>query len=311
MHSLFREEHGTDIVIFGLDTGRIANSFSIGDLKILPKFNLEEYLEGYDEDDVGFILDYGKYAQYQPRSTSTIPFFSPMVDDICLLPFRLFKMGWLSAMRISPVTKIGGIESRCDIDLTRHLSGQIWADYSNYKINKREIPLIEEKYRQISLLPKGYLEMALRRFSMSYKYIQHSQYAGSSELDDYWVDLVIALEGMTTRRGEPVTSNMAKRTGILLGKDESERTKIEQIVRKIYKHRCDIVHGNEKDKITEGTHSNRFEEAEELRTLIRDTINACMYLLNDPTLTIYKPLGERKTITEIIDENYYRMSESN
>lgn len=305
MHNFLHEDDSTDLLIFGLDTGKIDKEFFIGDLKVIPNFDLQSYLKGYDDSDIGFIVDYAKYGQYRPKPESLSLSFSPMVDDVCLIPFRLFKVGWLSAMRIAPVIKTNGIETRCELNFTRHLFGQIWADYSSYKMRKREIGKIQGKYQQLSVLPKGYLEMALRRFSRCYKYIQHSEYAGTSELDDYWVDLVIALESITTRVGENITSNMARRTALLLGKGKAEQKKIKQKVREIYKQRCDIVHGNEKDKITEFNHQKRFEEAEDLRSLVRDTINACINLLTDPLLTAQKSFGERKTMAEIIDEKYH------
>lgn len=134
MQTLPHENRNTDVLIFGLDTGRMNREFSIGDLKVIPNFDLRTYLKDYDEGDVGFIVDYAKYGQFRPRPDSTSLSFSPMVDDVCLIPFRLFKAGWLSAMPISPVTKFGGVESRSELNITRHLFGQLWADRNSYEI---------------------------------------------------------------------------------------------------------------------------------------------------------------------------------
>jgi hypothetical protein len=304
MHNLIRKNNSTDVLIFGLDTGKLDKEFSIGDLKVIPNFDLEKYLEGYDEDTVGFIVDSAKYGQFQPKSGSKSLSFSPMVEDICLIPFRLFKPGWLSAMSIYPVVKTNGIESRCGLDITRHLSGQIWADCTSYRITSKEIGLIQKKYQQLLAMPKGYLEMALRRFSRCYKYIQHSEYAGTSELDDYWVDLVIALESITSKDEKRMTANMARRTALLLGKDKAEQKQIEVKVREIYEQRCSIVHGDEKDKIADATHEKRFMKAEELRSLIRDTINACIRLLIDPSTSLVNSSGHRKKLPDMIDESF-------
>jgi len=304
MHGIFRENRNTDVLIFGLDTGRLEKEFLIGDLVVIPKFDLERYLHGYDEGDIGFIVDYAKYGQFRPKSQSASLLFSPMVDDICLIPFRLFKEGWLSAMPISPITNINGIEWRSELNITRHLSGQIWADSSTYKISKKEIGLIQEKYQQLISVPKGYLEMALRRFSRCYKYIQHSHYAGASELDDYWVDLVIALESITSKDKESIKANMARRTALLAGKSEADREKIKAQVQGIYKQRCAIVHGDEKDEITDASHEKRFMEAEALRKLVRDTINACIELLIAHPTTLVNSSRHRKKLPNIIDETF-------
>jgi len=303
MVSNIRNVH-TDVLIFGLDTGKIEEEFIIGDLRVIPNFDLRSYLKGYAESDIDFIVESAKYGQYRPKPSSKSLSFSPMVDDVCLIPFRLFKPGWLSAMPIAPVTKTDGIETRCGLDITRHLFGQIWSDYGSYPITREEIGRIQGKYEQLLALPKGYLEMALRRFSKSYRYIQHSEYAGRSELDDYWVDLVISLESITTRMNEGITSNMARRTALLLGKGNSEQGEIRRKVREIYKQRCNIVHGNEKDIIEDATHEKRFAEADYLGSLIRDTINACIEILTDASISFISSSGDRKTLADLIDEKF-------
>jgi hypothetical protein len=303
MLDIFTRDRSTDVLIFGLDTGEVNEEFTIGDLTVIPGFDLEKYLAGYNEDDVDFIVDRAKYGKYQPKPGSQSLQFSPMIDDICLIPFRLFKMGWLSAMSVSPVVKTDGMEIRCALDITRHLSGQIWADHDSYSITAEEIGLIQQKYQQLLSMPKGYLEMALRRFSRCYKYIQHSEYAGTSELDDYWIDLVIALESITSKNGEWIKKNMARRIALLLGKDVSERRQIDTRVREIYEQRCAIVHGDEKDMIDDMTHEKRFVEAEDLRTLVRDTINTCINLLLNSSTSLVDSSGDRKKLPDIIDES--------
>lgn len=304
MHNIIRESSNTDVLIFGLDTGSLDKEFSIGDLKVIPNFNLQRYLKGYDENDIGFIVDCAKYGQFRPKPESKSIFFSPMVEDVCLIPFRLFKSGWLSAMTIAPIIKTNGIETRCELNITRGLFGQIWADSNRYTVSRKEIGLIQKKYQQLLAMPKGYLEMALRRLSRCYKYIQHSEYAGTSELDDYWVDLVIALESITSRDERSIKANMARRTALLLGKDKAEQEQIKIKVREIYEQRCSIVHGNEKDIIADATHEKRFMEAEALRSLIRDTINACIELLIDPSTSLVNSSGHRKKLPDMIDEKF-------
>ena len=306
MRNLFDPFSKKDILIFGLITQNIREPFCIGDLEIYPAFDLESYLQGYDINDINSIIDSeAKYAQYRPTSSTQFPLFSPMADDICLIPFRLFKMGWLSAMTIVPITRSGGIEIRQEFNCSRYLFGQIWADSDHYEINDTEINSIQGIYQRLKTLPKGYLELSLRRFSRCYRYNQHSQYAGTSELDDYWVDLVIALESMTSKENEShIKENMARRISLLLAKNPSDREDIKQRVRKVYKQRCDIVHGNEKDETSESNYKERFEEAEALRELVRGTINSCIGLLTDPTISLNKPSGQRNMMADIIDDKY-------
>jgi hypothetical protein len=65
MHNLFHKNGDTDILIFGLDTGRLHKEFTIGDLKVIPNFDLKTYLKGYNEDDIGFIVDNAKFGQFR------------------------------------------------------------------------------------------------------------------------------------------------------------------------------------------------------------------------------------------------------
>ena len=298
---LFDEKRGADILIFGLEIGRLKRPFRLGELRIIPDFDIRRYLTGYEDDDIDFIADQAKFAEYRhkPKSLS----FSLMTDDLALIPLRLFKTGWLSGMKVIPVTNVGGIQTRGELNTARHLMGQIWAD-GNFRVSGKELPEIRKKYGQLLKMPKGYLEMALRRFSRCYKYIQHSEYPGANELDDYWVDLIIALESITTKRHEGITANLARRTAKLLGKNQSEVEAIENKAREMYDERCAIVHGEDKDITDDPTHEKRFVEAENLRSLVRDTINACLELLTSPGLTITKPTGVQKTMAETIDEKY-------
>jgi len=76
------EKWNTDMLIFGLDTGKIDKQFSIGDLTIIPKFDLERYLKGYQEDTVGFLPTMPNTGS-SDLSHSLLPSSSrPMVEDV-------------------------------------------------------------------------------------------------------------------------------------------------------------------------------------------------------------------------------------
>lgn len=293
-----------DLLIFGLVTRGLRKPFAIGDLTVYPKYDLRSYLSGYDPDDVEFIIDSDtKYACYAPDASSEPHLFSPIVQDHCLIPFRLFKPGWLSAIPVMPVTRFGGMEMRSELGSLKQLFGQVWAEPVHYEIGKADIRPIQAIYRKLAAMPKGYTELAIRRFSRSYEYYYHSKYAGASELDDCVVDLVIALESITSRRGERVRRGITRRTVLLLGKglSEEERKDLERRVKGFYDHRCNIVHGEDRDVISEVDYEERFNNAEDLRALVRDSLNACIELLNKPGLQVYKSPGKRKTLAEIID----------
>ena len=304
MHNALRDCRNTDLLIFGLEPRNLDSEFSVGALKVIPDFDLESYLAGYDDDDVGSILQYAVYGQFAPTSGPGSLAFSPMVEDVCVIPFRLFKPDWLLAMTIAPRIEGHHIQVRHKLDITRGLLPQLWAASSRYTLDAEELALVQQKHQQLSALPRGYVEMALRRFSRSYRYLRHSNYAGTSELDDYWVDLVIALESITCRRGERVTADMPRRTARLLAHDASERRRVARKVRDIYDQRCSIVHGEETDKIADAVHEQRFVEAEALRTLVRDVINACIPLLVNPTASLVDSSGRRKGLPGIIDETF-------
>ena len=293
-----------DLLIFSLRTGNMAQSFSVGDLTVYPDYDLRKYLDGYDPDDIEFIIDSeAKYAQYRPRAISQLHLFSPIVEDNCLIPFRLFKPGWLSAMTIMPVTRSRGIEIRSELGSLKQIFGQILAEPMHYDICENDLQPIQAIHQNLVGIPKGFLDLALRRFSRSYEYYFHSEYAGVSELDDYVVDLVIALESITCRRGERIRQTIAKRTVLLLGTElnQAERDDLKQKVRKFYDHRCKIVHGEHRNETPQADYEERFNTADDLRDLVRDSLNACIRLLNKPGLALYKSPGKRKAMAEIID----------
>jgi hypothetical protein len=296
----------SDLLIFGLKTD-IREPFSVGDLIVHPIYDLHGYLKGYDPGDVEFIIDSeAKYAQYRPNLDSQPRFLSPLLTDHCLIPLRLLKSGWLSAITVMPITKSAGIEVSSELGSLNEIFGQIWAEPMHYELREDELPLIRRIHDDLMAVPKGYLELALRRFSRSYQYYCHSEYAGTSELDDCIVDLVIALESITSQSEAGIMQHIASRTILLLGShlDEDGRKNMERKVRRFYKHRSSIVHGEDRDEISEADYKDRFSTAEDLRTLVRDVLNACIRLLTNPGLSLRKASGKPKKMADIIDSEY-------
>ena len=170
------------------------------------------------------------------------------------------------------------MEIRGSLGSLQEIFGQIWAEPMSYELNANSVPKIQGIYDDLIKLPTGYLELALRRFSRSYQYYIHSEYAGLSELDDCLVDLVIALESITSRGGDSIRQSMALRTALLVGKSLETRKKVEEVVKTFYDQRSQILHGTGEDKIPEKNQEERFRALEDLRDLTRkdrERVNCC------------------------------------
>lgn len=302
MHRIF--ETNTDLLIFGLRTKDIRKPFRVGSLVVSPDFDLRSYLAGYNYDDIQVITDSEViYAQYQPNLGSRIPLFSPKPEDDGLIPFRLFKPGWLSAINVMPVIKTSDIEIRGELGSLEQIFGQNWAEPMNYEVSRDDIPRLQRIYHDLEVVPAGYLELALRRFSHSYEYYSHSEYAGLSELDDCLVDLVIALESITSRGGDSIRQSMALRTALLLGNTLDKPKDVEQTVKRFYDHRSAILHGSQRDTISEKDQQERFIGMEALRDLVRKAINASIGILKTFAAQSGGVSEPPKTVAEAID--YY------
>lgn len=96
---------------------------------------------------------------------------------------------------------------------------------------------------------------------------------------------------------------MARRMVLLLGSqlDADGRRDLEERVKRFYEHRCNIVHGEDRDETSDSDYEDRFNTAEDLRILVRDVINACIRLLTKAGLSLRKASGKRKKMAGIID----------
>lgn len=297
------EQNSKNLLIFGLKIKQIREPVRVGNLMLYPNFDLEGYLKGYSDDDIRFITQSGAvFAIYQPVSQSRPHLFSPLVEDDGLAQFRLFKSGWLSALNVPPVSKSRDLEIRVTLGPLQQIFGQIWSEPMIYELNKDNVPRIQKIYDDLTTIPVGYLELALRRFSRSYGYYTHNEYAGISELDDCLVDLVIALESITSRGGDSIQQSIALRTALLIGRSYDERKKLESLVKKFYNHRSQILHGIEKDKISEKKHEERFLSLEDLRDLTRRVINASIAILKTNAPLINGGMKAPDTMSQIIDD---------
>ncbi|MFW6116703.1 MAG: hypothetical protein ACOC6F_03155 [bacterium] len=304
---LSSEVRPRDVLIFGLQTPGISEPFSVGNLTIHPDFNLRTYLEGYPVDDVGFIVGSEvTFGRCQPRSGPRPYLFTPRLEDDCLGPFRLFKAGWLAAVGVMPIIESGGIEIRGELGISEQPFGQNWAEPMHYAVAADEIPAIQRIYEDLLSIPQGYLELALRRFGRSYEYYSHCEHVGLSELDDCIVDLVIALESVTSRGGDSIRQSMALRTALLVGDTLDERMNVEQMVKRFYDLRSKIVHGGQRDTISDKEHEERFIMAEALRSLARKAIDASIRILISSAPEFAVSHSRPKPMAELIDQHLFR-----
>jgi hypothetical protein len=229
--------------------------------------------------------------------------FSPKIEDDCLIHFRLFKPGWISAIQITPVVKLKGKEvGRGELGWVPQLWGQMWAEPMVYYVDLNDIREIRKIYNDLVAIPQGYLELALRRFSKSYNYYEHSEFLLLSELDDCLVDLVIGLESLTSKSSESVQQSIILRSALLIGKTHEDMENIGHLVKKFYGHRSNIVHGDSKnkDKISDKENKKRFEELEGFRSFTRSIISASISILKKESQAGHEPQSD--SMAGVIDD---------
>lgn len=288
-----------DLLIFGLDLQDISERFRIGNMEICPDLNVVEYLKGYDEDDVMFIAQNGAILAkcYESAKQVDMGIQLSTIDE-AMIPFRLYKAGWMTARVVAPVVKTKYFESRGTIEV---LDEQIWAEPMRYTLQLSELKELQAIYEQLSSLPLGYLDIALRRFSRSYEYYTHNEMLTYSGLDDCLTDLVIALESITSRGGDSIQQSMALRTALIMGDSLEERRRIEKQVKAFYGHRSTVVHGSKGAITKDKEHRERFELLEEFRTIVRKAINASIRILISPSVWKGRTTERPKTMAEAID----------
>lgn len=276
------------LLIYGLEFKDISKPVKIGNLVIYPAYDIKRLLRGYDQDKVQAIIDAGaKYAEVKVRSMT----YEPHLFDYPVTALRLFKPGWIKVETVRPVMKSGGMVMWQELDFPA--IGQNWADPMFYELSKGEIPKIDDLNQKLEALPRGYLDVALRRFNRSYDYWMYPH------LDDCFVDLVIALESIASGGGDSIMQSMILRIPLLLGDKLGEGKELGRKIKRFYKHRSNILHGGEtSDKEFE----ERFAILEELRALVRETIKSSIELLS----MCISPSGKLpKGMAEVIDEYVY------
>ena len=269
-----------DLLIFGLTMPDLRGMFAIGQFVLHPRRDVGKYLAGYPDDDVEHVVASGAVlGTYAGASPSDDDWGLPPWDEV-LLPLRLWKPGWMVAIPVLQAVHSEGMTAYSELRLPW---AQTWAEPMTYTLLKKDLNAIRHIRHQLDVIPMKRFAVALRRFSRSY------DYSFTDKVDDCWVDLVIALESITSRGGEGIGQSMAFRTALLLGHTIDERKNIEKKIKGFYDHRSRIVHGDlGNDKLDE----QRFMNLEDLRSFVRNTIKMTMSLFPNDAFAQAKTLGE-------------------
>jgi hypothetical protein len=103
-------------------------------------------------------------------------------------------------------------------------------------------PILDAKKLFLQLVPERQqiMESPLG-LSLTYYYL--AVRASERVLQEAIINLMIAAEALLVTNDKKITYSISKRLSALIAKNEEERTEIFEKMRKLYRLRCDIVHG--------------------------------------------------------------------
>ena len=144
---------------------------------------------------------------------------------------RMHKTGAVSYYGVLIFPKVWtGVES---LGTTPHSRMRIGG--KNYILSKRDIGELKILWEQFKNLKKySFLINAIRRFNFSY----------NKMFEDRIVDLIISLETLFQEGSGEITYKLSLRCAYFIGNDAEERKKIFENMKKAYKVRSKIVHGD-------------------------------------------------------------------
>lgn len=209
--------------------------------------------------------------------------FADLITALRLCHLGRLINGPVSYRRLSPDESIAGIDKdswigETSLDFFFEDSGQ------GYLFHESDIRRVNYLLRRINKLRNksifNHLDLAIRRFHLAY----------SGDIQDRFLDHMIALEFLYVGQNQELTYKLALRGAYLLGHNKMERTKIFNDIKRGYEIRSQIVHGN------------RNPAREELQKIIPKTEE---YLRN--SLQIYLTLLDKYSLKDlrerILDEN--------
>lgn len=279
-----------DLLIFGAKIEDISKPFLIGNLAMYPTYDVSKGLNGLDQNTVLMAVKSGAvFSKYKESMDSEDRFLSLSLEDAGLMPFTLFKDGWISALRIGPAldTEVRRIYQRLN-------APEMQKSYApkKYVIKQEELPRIQAIYQKLANVPEGYLESSLERFCRSYDYWIDNQ------LTDCIEDLVAALESIISREGDSNQQAMCLRTALLIGDNLYDRVQIQTQVKKLYEARSSLA--DERDLAEKDFYSG-FLIADDAKNLLRAVIRASVNILGTPPTERSSALPDTM---EMVIDNY-------
>ncbi len=215
-----------DLLIFGAEIEDISKPFLVGDLAMYPDYDVRKALGDFDQNTVLLAIKSGAiYSKYRQSITSPIVSSALRIEDVGLLPFRLFKEGWILSVPIGPK-----LEDEVEKIYRGFYVPAMQRAYppKKYLIKQEELPKIREIYQKLTCVPDGYIESALERFSRSYDHLIYRNLGNCLE------GLVLAFESVVSRVGDGNQHTASLRTALLLGNSLYDRMEIQKQVKKLY-----------------------------------------------------------------------------
>jgi hypothetical protein len=257
-----------DLLIFGAEIQDISKPFLVGNLAMYPDYDVGKALGDFNQNTVLLAVKSGAiYSKYKRSMTSAIGFSTLRIEDVGLLPLRLFKEGWIISVPIGP--KFGEDVEKIYRGFYAPATQMVYPP-KKYPIKQDELPKIREIYQKLTYVPDGYIESALERFSRSYDYLIHGN------LNNCLEGLALAFESVVSRVGDSNQHTASLRTALLLGNSLYDRVEIQKQVKKLYEVRSMI---GDKRWISEKDFYQSSLIVEDSQNLVRAVLAASVNIL--------------------------------
>ena len=152
---------------------------------------------------------------------------------------RLFKAGSVSCSEILVYQKTTWRDLD-EISFCLSMSSKIGRDANKYELTKEDVENLREfwnHFKSFDIKEYPFLYVAIRRFNFSYE---------RALTEDKIIDFMIAFEALYfPDEKTELNYRLALRCAYFLGKDESERQKIFELLKNAYDIRSKIVHGKD------------------------------------------------------------------
>lgn len=244
--------------------------------RVAEIFYPKELIEDSDKySQYWYLFKQGKTNKVGPRIIYFPPTYKTFEDElraVCMYPIEgYFSLSWFARKVDSLLTKWRFTKSgKGDLyPLETVLVPEDHEMREYYEYEKRYTPyclndIQTEKFKKF--VPSYYdsishtkekdgkfIQSAVNAFMKAFfKMWPHGLSADKDVGEDVLVHLVTAIEALIGEKGDGLTDKLARRSAILLGKDEKDTLKKWEDMKKFYRWRCDIVHGNVREVPPEG-----------------------------------------------------------